>query len=197
MFTLLVTCVLLTAPGNLQGKVVRIADGDTITVLVDRQQVKVRLSDIDAPERAQDFSQRSRQALADLVFGKEVKVVTHGKDRYGRVIGDVFVGGKPVNEVMVRQGWAWNFVKYSRSPRLADLEREARAERRGLWAGKNPVPPWEYRAEQARKRQEKRRSGTSSRSSSSVKWLSDPFQVGIDNVARRALIPLAKNRSFL
>ena len=101
MFSLILTC-LLTAPGNLEGKVVRIADGDTITILVDRTQIKVRLSDIDAPERAQDYSQRSRQALADLVFGKEVKVVTHGKDRYGRVIGDVFVGGKAVNEVMVR-----------------------------------------------------------------------------------------------
>ncbi len=135
MFSLLLTCVLLSYPGNLEGKVVRIADGDTITVLVDRKQVKVRLSAIDDPERGQDFSQRSRQALADLVFGKEVKIVTHGKDRYGRVIGDVNVGGKLVNEVLVREGWAWNFVKYSKSPRLAELEREARAERRGLWAG--------------------------------------------------------------
>ena len=83
---------------------VRIADGDTLTVLVDRQQVKVRLIAIDAPERGQDFSQRSRQALADLVFGKEVRIVTHGKDRYGRVIGDVYVDGKLVNEVLVREG---------------------------------------------------------------------------------------------
>ncbi len=158
MLALFVTLVLLTAPANLEGKVVRIADGDTITVLVDRQQVKVRLSGIDAPQKRQDFSQRSRQALADLVFGKEVRVVTHGKDRYGRVIGDVFVGGKPVNQIMVREGWAWKFVKYSKSPRLAELERQARAERRVLWAGKNPIPPWEYRAEQARKRQEKRMS---------------------------------------
>src|SRR5271157_3887082 len=164
MFSLLLTCVLLSDPGNLEGKVVRIADGDMITILVDRKQVKVRLSDIDAPERGQDYSQRSRQALANLVFGKEVRIVTHGKDRYGRVIGNVVVGGKLVNEILVREGWAWNFVKYSKSPRLAELEREARAERRGLWAGKNPVPPWEYRAEQARKRQEKRRSGTSSSS---------------------------------
>jgi micrococcal nuclease len=135
MFPLFLTSVLLTDPSNLEGKVVRIADGDTITILVDRKQVRVRLSTIDAPERGQDFSQRSRQALADLVFCKEVRIETHGKDRYGRVIGDVFVGGKPVNEIMVREGWAWNFVKYSRSPRLAELERQARAERRGLWAG--------------------------------------------------------------
>jgi len=124
-----------------------------------QMQVRVRLSAIDAPERGQDFSQRSREALADLVYSKEVSIETHGKDRYGRVIGDVFVGGRLVNEVLVRQGWAWNFVKYSRSPRLAELERQARAERRGLWAGKNPVPPWEYRAEQAKKRKAKRQSG--------------------------------------
>ena len=67
-------------------------------------------------------------------------MVTHGKNRYGRVIADVFVGGKPVNEIMVRQGWAWNFVKYSRSPHLAELERQARAERRGLWGSPGVRP---------------------------------------------------------
>jgi micrococcal nuclease len=161
MFPLLVTCVLLTASDDLEGKVVRIADGDTITVLVDKQQVRVRLSSIDAPEKGQDFSQWTHRALADLVFGNEVKIVTHGKDRYGRVIGDVFVGDRLVNETIVREGWAWRFVKYSKSPRLAALEREASAGRRGLWAGKNPIPPWGYRAEQAKDRQDKRRSGSS------------------------------------
>jgi endonuclease YncB( thermonuclease family) len=73
--------------------------------------------------------------LEDLVFGKEVTVETHGKDRYGRVIRDVFVSGKLVNEIMVREGWDWNYVKYSRSTRLAELERQAREEKRGLWAG--------------------------------------------------------------
>jgi endonuclease YncB( thermonuclease family) len=104
MFTLLLTCVLLSDPSYLEGKVVRIAVGDTLTVLVDRMQVKVRLSEIDVPERGQDFSQRSRQALADLVFGKEVSIETHEKNRYVRVIGDVVVDGKPVNEVLVREG---------------------------------------------------------------------------------------------
>jgi micrococcal nuclease len=157
MFPLL-TSALLSAPDDLVGKVIRIADGDTITVLVDKQQVRVRLSAIDAPEKGQDFSQRSREALATFDFGKEVKIVTHGKDRYGRVIGDVFVGVQLVNEIMVRDGWAWQFVKYSKSSRLADLELEARAGRRGLWAGKNPISPWDYRAEQAKKRQVKKKS---------------------------------------
>jgi endonuclease YncB( thermonuclease family) len=158
MFTLLLSLFLLSNLSDLQGRAIRIADGDTITIPVDRQQVRVRLDSIDAPEKQQDYSQRSRQALSDLVFGKEVRVEMHGKDRYGRVIGDVYAGPTFVNEVLVREGWAWNYVKYSKSHRLAELERQARAERRRLWAGKNPIPPWEYRAEQARKRQEKRQS---------------------------------------
>jgi endonuclease YncB( thermonuclease family) len=139
----------------LTGKVVKVTDGDTITVLVEKQQIKIRLSAIDAPERGQDFGQKSKEALADLVFGKEVRIETHGKDRYGRTIGDVYVGEIFVNEKMVEDGWAWNYVKYSKSQRLADLEKQARAAKRGVWAGKSPVPPWVYRAEKARKQRER------------------------------------------
>ena len=70
-----------------------------------------------------------------------MRVVTHGKDRYGRTIGDVFVGQTNVNEKMVADGWAWNFLKYSKSQRLAELEKEAREAKRGLWAGKAPIAP--------------------------------------------------------
>ncbi len=73
------------------------------------------------------------------------------KDRYARTIGDVYVGETFVNEKMVGDGWAWNYVRYSKSQRLADLERQARAARRGLGAGDSPVAPWAYRAEKARK----------------------------------------------
>ena len=140
----------------LTGRVVKVTDGDTITVLVDQQQIKIRLNAIDAPEQGQDFGQKSKEALADLVFGKEVRIETHGKDRYGRTIGDVYVGGTFVNEKMVEEGWAWNYVKYSKSQRLADLERQARAAKRGLWAGKSPVAPWDYRAEKTRKQRERK-----------------------------------------
>jgi len=109
------------------------------------------LSEIDAPEHGQEFGEKSKEALADLVFKKDVRVVTHGEDRYGRTIGDVFVGQTNVNEKMVEDGWAWNFLKYSKSQRLADLEKEARDAKKGLWAGKSPVAPWDYRADEARK----------------------------------------------
>jgi micrococcal nuclease len=150
--TLLLLATFLIAADPLTGKVVKVTDGNTLTVLVDRQEIKIRLNAIDAPERGQDFGQKSKEALADLVFGKEVRIETHGKDRYGRTIGDGFVGGTSVNEKMVEDGWAWNYVKYSKSHRLADLEKQARAAKRGLWAGNSPVAPWDYRAEKARKR---------------------------------------------
>lgn len=156
MTHLLIALTCLISADPLTGKVVKVTDGDTITVLVDNNQIKVRLSEIDAPERGQDFGQKSKEALADLVFEKEVRVVTHGKDRYGRVIGDVFVGDKNVNEKLVEDGWAWKYLKYSKSERLGEIEKNARESKKGLWAGKTSVAPWEYRAEEARKRAEKK-----------------------------------------
>jgi endonuclease YncB( thermonuclease family) len=157
MTQLVLAVACLISADSITGKVVKVTDGDTITVLVEQRQVKVRLSAIDAPERKQDYSQKSTDALADLVFGKEVRIVSQGNDRYGRTIGDVFVGQMNVNEKLVEDGWAWNFFKYSQSQRLVELEREARDAKRGLWAGPSPVAPWEYRAEEARKRAEKRK----------------------------------------
>jgi micrococcal nuclease len=156
MTTLLLALTCLISADSLTGKVVKVTDGDTITVLVEQRQVKVRLSEIDAPEIKQDFGRKSKNALAGLVFGKEVRVIAHGNDRYGRTIGDVFVGQTNVNEKLVEEGWAWNFLKYSKSQRLADLEKGARDAKRGLWAGTTPIAPWDYRAEQARKRVEKK-----------------------------------------
>jgi micrococcal nuclease len=156
MTTILLTLLCLLSADSLTGKVVKVTDGDTITILVENRQIKVRLNEIDAPEYGQEFGQKSKDALADLVFGMEVRVETHGQDRSGRTIGDVFVGQTSVNEKLVENGWAWNFLKYSKSQRLADLEKEARAAKKGLWAGKSPVAPWDYRAEEARTRAAKK-----------------------------------------
>lgn len=148
----------LRSSDSITGKVVKVTDGDTITVLVEQRQFKVRLNAIDAPERKQDYSKKTQKLAPELVFEKEVRVVTHGNDRYGRTIGDVFIGQTNVNEKLVEDGWAWNYVKYSTSQRLAELEKEARASKKGLWAGKSPVATWDYRAEQARQRADKRKS---------------------------------------
>ena len=133
----------LSLAATLQGKVVHIADGDTLTVLVDHQQVKIRLAEIDAPESHQDYGQRAKQALGNLVFSKEVG----GKDRYGRTIGRVHLGDLDVNAEMVRTGYAWVYRQYAKDKSLYALEDEARAARRGLWASDVHVPPWDWRME--------------------------------------------------
>lgn len=127
---------------------VKVADGDTLTILVNRQEIRVRLQGIDAPEKGQDHSRLSREALSSQTMGKKARVSWREKDRYGRVLGEVFVGAssESVNETQVAEGWAWHYSRYSSSRRLAELERQARALRKGLWAGPRPVPPWEWRA---------------------------------------------------
>ena len=120
-------------------------DGDTIDVLVNRQPVRVRLAQIDAPEKRQAFGTRSRQALAALVFRKTVTVAEAGRDRYGRVIGTVHLAGVDVNAQMVREGMAWVYRQYAKDRTLYELERQAKASKRGLWADPEPVAPWDYR----------------------------------------------------
>jgi len=100
------------------------------------------------PRTRARYSRKCREALPNLVFDKEVRVVVKDKDRYGRTVGDIYVGSTFVNEKMVKDGWAWNYARYSHSKHYAELEREAREAKRGLWAGKEPVPPWEYRAKE-------------------------------------------------
>jgi micrococcal nuclease len=157
MTVLLLALIYLTAADTLTGKVVKIADGDTVTILVGGNQVRVRLFGIDAPERGQDYSRKSREALADLVFGKDVRVVVHDKDRYDRTVGDIYVGNTFVNEKLIKEGWAWNYARYSHSRHYAELEREAREAKKGLWAGRTPMPPWDYRAQERAAKQNQRR----------------------------------------
>lgn len=136
----------LPAWADLTGKVVGVADGDTITVLDDDNvQHKVRLAEIDAPEKAQAFGNRSKQALSALVFGKDVLVIDQGQDRYKRTIGRVYQGDMDVSAEQVKQGMAWVYRKYSKDKTLLPLEAEAKAQRLGLWADSEPVPPWEWR----------------------------------------------------
>jgi len=129
------------------GKVVKIADGDTFTILLEQDhfKVRVRLVSIDSPERKQPFSKRAKQYLSQLIFGKKVKVYYHKKDRYGRVLGEVYVGNINVNEAMLKAGYAWHFKKYSKDKHLERLEYLARKNKKGLWSDPNPIPPWEWR----------------------------------------------------
>lgn len=134
------------------GRVVGVADGDTITVLVDgHDSVKVRLAGIDAPEKAQPFGTVSKRHLSDRVFGRSVTVEWTKKDKYSRVIGRVLVDGKDVCLDQVRSGFAWHYKLYANEQAAghrtayAAAEEQARREKAGLWSQPNPVPPWEFR----------------------------------------------------
>lgn len=130
-------------------KVIAIKDGDTIEILKDGKPLRVRLLGIDAPEKNQDFGSRARQFTSDLCFGKMVKLVVDGADRYGRTVGTIFLpDGRSLNAELVRGGFAWHYKAYSKDEKLARLEEEARSERRGLWEHSNPVAPWEFRKNQ-------------------------------------------------
>lgn len=127
-------------------RVVGVYDGDTVTCLDENnQQQKVRLAEIDAPESGQDFGKVSREALAAMVFGRTVEVTDQGRDRYGRWIAQLSVDGVDVNRQMVASGNAWNYAAYSKDPSLAEAQKQAQAQKLGLWAQANPVAPWDYR----------------------------------------------------
>jgi endonuclease YncB( thermonuclease family) len=137
---------------SVSGKVVKIADGDTITIL-DAQNVqhKVRLQGIDAPERRQAFGQVSRENLGSLVFGKQVKVDYEKLDQYGRLVGKVWIDGNDECLEQIKAGLAWHYKEYAREQsaadrqRYADAEQDARLKKRGLWQDLDPTPPWDFR----------------------------------------------------
>ena len=116
------------------GRIVGVSDGDTVTVLDDnKQQTKIRLEGIDAPENHQAFGAQSRKALGEKIFQKNVRVEWRGKDKYGRTLGHIFLDDAWINMEMVAEGWAWHYKKYSHDARLADAEDHARLEHLGLW----------------------------------------------------------------
>ena len=144
----LMGCALLLAQpacADFTGKVVKVADGDTITVLHDSEQIKIRLAGIDAPEKAQPFGNVARQSMSEMLFGKEVRVVEQGRDRYGRTIGRVYQGEVDVSAEQIKQGMAWVYRKYSKEAALYQLEDEAKQHRIGLWTDAEPTPPWAWR----------------------------------------------------
>ncbi len=129
-----------------------IADGDTVTVLTQEQkQYRIRLSGIDAPESKQDFGQKSKQNLSDLIFGKDIKVNAVKLDQYGRTVGQIFLGDKDICLEQVKGGFAWHYKRYQEDQPEADrkiysdAEIEARRAKRGLWLQANPIPPWIFR----------------------------------------------------
>lgn len=132
-------------PGN-PGKVIRVLDGDTIEVLQDKKPVRIRLANIDAPEKKQAFGRWSANQLKALLAAQPVTVTYTQTDRYGRIIGHVFTtNGTDASRFMVQSGAAWVYERYNVDESLPALQREAQEQKRGLWVDANPVPPWEWR----------------------------------------------------
>ena len=141
-------------------KAVSVHDGDTLTAVdASNVQHKVRLAGIDAPETKQPFGTKARERLAELTHGKSVRVLPVDRDRYGRTVARIEVEGQDVNRQMIADRLAWHYTRYSKDAAMAGAERDARAARRGLWADREPVPPWEWRASEKDRRRPREPAG--------------------------------------
>ena len=136
----------------IRGQCVGCHDGDSITLLTTENiQIKIRIAFLDAPELSQPFGYRAKQAMSDLVFGKDIAVYPHTIDRYGRTVAVVYVDGNDAGLELLRQGLAWTYTRYLPEA-SADIqvsyrqaESEARSQQRGLWIDPNPLEPWLFR----------------------------------------------------
>lgn len=127
-------------------KVTTVSDGDSLTVVMNNKKDTIRLLDIDAPELKQPFGTQAKAVLTQLALGKDVWIEYTQVDQNGRLLADVTLpDGRSLNRELVARGLAWHFVKYSKSPFLTWLEKQARAKKLGLWQQKGPVSPWEFR----------------------------------------------------
>ncbi len=158
LLLLLLFSTLLFNPARaeiLHGRVVSVTDGDTVTVLdASNTQFKIRLMGIDAPEKNMPYGDRSKLSLSDLVFDRQVQVAYSKKDKYGRTVGKILVGGVDANLAQIKAGMAWHYKEYQREQSVADrdlyaqAEEDARRSKVGLWRDGDPVPPWDWRKEQ-------------------------------------------------
>jgi endonuclease YncB( thermonuclease family) len=142
---------------DLVGKVVAIHDGDTLSVRVGSDTERVRLAQIDAPERGQPWGRRAKEALGRLAAGRDARLVVVDRDDYGRPVADLYVGELFVNEALVRGGDAWAYPRYVRHPQILAAEDEARRDGRGLWRlpAAEREPPWEWRRAHRGERRER------------------------------------------
>nr|SPS06242.1 Uncharacterized endonuclease [Candidatus Nitrotoga fabula] len=154
-FVILAAALLFSLPSLadiLEGRVVGISDGDTVTVLdASKTQYKIRLQGIDAPEKKQAFGNKSKESLSAWLFNNQVTVEYSKKDKYGRILGKILVNGIDANLEQIKAGMSWHYKKYQNEQSdddrklYAQAEAKAQEEKRGLWIDTDPVPPWEWR----------------------------------------------------
>lgn len=143
LFLLLSSCLNAL---ELKGKVIAVSDGDTIKLLTqDKVTHKIRLLDIDAPEKKQAFGNKSKDNLAKYIAGENVTVKYKEMDRYSRILGTIYLNNMDVNLQQIKDGYAWVYKQYSSNQIYYKEEDEARRLKKGLWIENNPLAPWEYR----------------------------------------------------
>ena len=144
------TAAVITAPPvvGFEAKVIGVIDGDTVDVLLENKTtIRLRFNAIDAPERGQPFGNNAKQFVSDQIFGKQIRIVDFGRDRYDRMIADLYRDGETmsVNAALVHAGLAWHYTKYSSDETLTAAQREAEANQLGLWSDPRYVAPWDWR----------------------------------------------------
>jgi micrococcal nuclease len=126
------------------GRILSVTDGDTFVMQLKEGNIRVRLEGIDAPEKKQPFSHESKTFL-EKYLNKECRLQKTGVDRFGRTLGVLWVNGVNINLLMVKEGYAWHFKKYSKDKVLAEAEADARKNKTGLWKEPEPIAPWDWR----------------------------------------------------
>lgn len=136
------------AESEITGKVVGIMDGDTIKIVTDSVQKKIRLYGIDCPEKNQAFGNKAKQFLSEIISGQNVKIIQEDVDRYGRIVGTVYFNNRCINEEIIKNGYAWVYRYYCKKSfctNWIEIENQSKSNGIGLWSQKNPIPPWEFR----------------------------------------------------
>ena len=143
---LLLACIFNTAHAEeFNAQVIAVLDGDTVLIKRANDLVKIRLAEIDAPEKAQEYGMASKQSLSDLVLKKTLHVDSQAMDGYGRMVAHLAIDGRSINEEQVRRGMAWDYSNYHSNKIYIALQDEAKKAKRGLWAQADPTPPWQWR----------------------------------------------------
>lgn len=138
-------CANVLLAEEFDAKVIAVMDGDTIMVLRDSEKIKIRLANIDAPEKDQAFGPPARESLSEMVRKQQVRINSQAVDQYGRMVATVALDGRNVNEEQVRRGMAWEYSHYHGDRGYIALQNEAQQARRGLWSQSSPVAPWQWR----------------------------------------------------
>jgi len=130
----------------LKGRVISVHDGDTFTMIMgDSTKIRVRLHAIDCPELKQEYGDSAQVFTSKQILDKEVEVKKTASDKYGRIVGMVYVDSFTLNEELLKAGLAWHYLKYDKTPRLDSLQSTAKQQKMGLWRLLKPIEPWNYR----------------------------------------------------